>query len=76
MKKAKSRTELPEKPKWKKNQLEHCKKCKHDHVAKAGPCTEWGCGCHATHDAAQPEHDRKVREFIKKKYSKKHKGEK
>jgi len=34
--------------KWLKGQTRPCPsgKCKHLHVAKSGPCTEIGCGCH------------------------------
>lgn len=49
----------------------HCGKCKHDHVAKTGPCTKSGCGCHALADAAQSEHDELVKKFMKEKYGKK-----
>lgn len=28
-----------------KNLTQHCPKCKHDHVAKTGPCLKTGCPC-------------------------------
>lgn len=41
---------------WPKNQTRPCPsgKCKHRHVAKSGPCTEVGCGCHGKHVSLPP----------------------
>lgn len=39
----KKRTEVA----WKKGETRPCPgKCGHVHVAKSGPCTKLGCGCH------------------------------
>ena len=72
----KKKKHAPEKPKWKKSQLEYCKKCKHDHTSGTGPCTEFGCGCHALSDADKPVREQIIKEFIKKKYTKKDKEKK
>jgi len=35
---------------WKKGETRPCQgKCGHQHVAKTGPCTELGCGCHGSY---------------------------
>ena len=41
-------------PTWKKGETRPCPgKCGHPHVAKTGPCTKIGCGCHASSKKAR-----------------------